>query len=152
MREPVDEADRPTVGVACECAVELAARHETLERRLCDGIRKRRLVEVEIRAPQRQPLVAIGRGEVVDRGHPTTVPPARPSFGVARAVPRVVGSSARDDERVALPAAAAQRDRGGSSASAHELVHGVDDEAVAGCADRVADRDAAAVDVHDVVR
>src|SRR6478609_3986567 len=69
-----------------------------------------------------------------------------------RPSPTPVPRSAGEDEGVALAAAAAQRHRSGAGPPAHELVHGVDDEAVAGRADRMPDRNAAAVDVDHVVR
>ena len=52
------------------------------------------------------------------------------------------------DQRVALPAAAAQRGRADAAAAPLELQRQVQHEPGAGHADRVAERDRAAVDVH----
>src|SRR5436190_22786131 len=52
---------------------------------------------------------------------------------------------------VALPTAAAERGRAEPAAPAAQLVHERDDEPGARHADRVAEGDGAAVDVHDVV-
>ena len=56
------------------------------------------------------------------------------------------------DQRVALAAAAAQRGRAGAAAAALELERQRQRQPRAGHADRVAERDRAAVDVDDVRR
>ena len=58
--------------------------------------------------------------------------------------------SAAEDERLALATTAAQAHRSGAAAAAHQLVHGVHDEAASRRTDRVTECDAAAVHVDDV--
>src|SRR5579884_4363658 len=57
-------------------------------------------------------------------------------------------TSDRDQERVALAAAGADRREAEAAAVAAQLVHHRGDDPPAGRADRVAERDCAAVDVH----
>src|SRR4051794_30000608 len=76
------------------------------------------------------------------RAEPSDAASTRPSTSTLK-------DSARDpeDQRVALPAAAAQRGRAGAATAAAQLEREVQRDARAGHADRVTERDGAAVDV-----